>query len=1428
MANQGIPHTFFGNQLGAIRIQFNKGASVVKGYIVDQVGGNAFRVMEDGGTATYIVQLAQTTFAALNLSSLKATITITPFGQPIEHIKAIQTGVCYTTEGNVYFWNNVAASQTGYGEISNIKTITDIQVSTPTIVSTTPPVYTIISALDSVPSGASLVLTNDSSGSFIIVDNNILTKKIIDGTQNYSITMLATSGSATFSKTVSITGNGVAAPVAPIITSASTFSFSEGQTGSAFALTADQSVTWSIVGGADQSSFSINGQNLVVSAIQSYSGTLSNARTVIVQATSVGTGLTTNMTLIGTVTQVTSITITSPSSFSFPEGNQSSVSLTASAACTWSITGGTDAAQFSISDQTLNISSQTWSGTLTNNRVVNVLATAITGGATASQTITGTVTFIAAPTVTTAPVISNQTGGAWEKSILQVTTGVYAGSVTSVTRKWRYTTGSVDISGAIGLKYTRAFGDIATGSQIELLETIVGQGGTITSVSNTLPATISGRIFAAGIRATDAFVNDPDQWGHLLGNVDHTSDGFLAGNGSGGTYANIRFFGKVIGTAQDRTGSWPKMLNGFTAASGGSGCVVAKVPTNTNVLVRAAIGGDGIGATMSAVLTTTDWSASHTPAVSTLANTAIANGQLVNFSAVADTAQIITSFSVWEGTAAWFPVTTTSTGFLSIAKNQAASGSVDIRAFEVIYPEYNQVTSGTGPYYIDNAVGDDVTGDGSIAKPWKHIPGDPAAGGNVGAFTVLPGGVINLQGGQHHRPASYTGRNNQHIQFPSAGVPGNPITYQSYGTGQAIIDGSEILTGWASATSGDVSANPNVANIKKLAVTGVTSQTFPNVICEGETYLAPAQWPSPACPYDYGRLVAGTDAFFVVPPANYAREVVTGSANSYSAGFMACTIISDTRTGNLKDHYGSIDITGASIVTWMIPNLITEFVIDSYDTATGTIHFHIPNATPGTGGALEPSTDGGGWFGYAIRYHPFDIAQAGQFAYSTDRSTVFANFFGSSERSIVRLSYGTTYDHDYITFNGLTFERFGVVNGAAIVNTFSSVVRSGLVLNNFKSRHIFNSTRGAAVQLDDSMTTLSITNLDTAESGIAVSGLFLAPAVANTLPITVTNVRQRTSGRSTPYFAGKLTNVTALDIDVCDYDDMHGNGPTIYQGANNIEIGRFYSMNRPRPVSIQTDGSQPGTRSNHLHHFVTSTRMPDPNAQWSPANYAWQGFNGETSSLYEFGIIGGLQSYAAGGSNGLVQRNMFINGVSATDLTGITFQNCLIGKGHNGLTISSAAAMQAAGATVINCTYDLSGNEWDGTITLAIQEMITRNTGGSGYIQVNLGHSAYPWIIPAYGSSFSLLSTYMTTTSIRANHKANDTFASIICTQPGSSISLPAGVTDNNLFALWNGRVYSLATLPANTYHITVRQTSSNPNLTGPSTLDTVHTLTVA
>lgn len=1100
----------------------------------------------------------------------------------------------------------------------------------------------------------------------------------------------------------------------------------------------------------------------------------------------------------------------SPSAFNASEGYSTDFFLLADQPCTFSVVGGADQAQFTLGGSDLNLSPQTYSGVSSNARVVIVRATSISTGATTDQTITATVRQVAAPVNNSAATVS---GSAIEGAILTATPGTWTGA-DQVTGQW-FSNGSA-VTGAISLTYTLQSTDV--GYLVKYRETATNAGGlhTATQDSSATSAIKNGIIARLAARSTQAFVTDDPRWDYFLAadaySISRVPTGSPAGDLVGYTFG-------TLGTAtfSNATSStlYPKPLSGAASISGSTGRIEINVPTGVQIRIKLALGA------MSSLATTgvgiTDGDTTNYFANGVIADTSVASGSVMGADGV------VRGFADWAQDAGI--LVTSTTGTITLRKKNTATSI--IRAVEVTYPQFSQITSGVGPYYVDNAVGDDVTGDGSIGTPWKHIPGDPAAGGLVSAFTVLPGGVVNLQGGQHHRPASYTARSNRHLQFLHAGTAGNQITYQSYGSGNAIIDGSEILPTWAAATSGDVFANPDLANIKKSTVTGVATGAYPNVICEGETYLAPAQWPAPACPYDYGRLYPGTDSFFVVPPANYAAEVIEGAADSYAAGFKACRIVSNARTGNLLTHYGSIDITGSAIVCWMVGNLITEYVIDSYDTATGTVHFHIPNAS-----ALNVSASGG-WFGYAVRYHPFDIAQAGQFAYSAARTTVFGHFFGSSERSIVRLNYAATFDHDYITLSNVTLERFGITDGGAVVSTGSATVRTGLVLNNVKQRHIFNSSRNAALYLSDPMTTVSITNLDSAEMGIAVSGVFLSPTVAGSGG-TVTGLRQRTSGRSTPYFGGVESNVTALDIDVSDYDDLHGNGPTIYQGANNIEVGRFYSMNRPRPVSIQSDHTSPSTRSNHIHHFVTSVRMPDPGAQWSPANFAWQGFNDETASLYELGIIGGIMSGSTGRgsparpSTGLVMRNLFIGALGLPDLDGITFTNCLIANVGHVSSFTSAASMLAAGATAVTgCAFDTSGTEWDGTISQTMQEMITRNTGGAGYIDVSLGHSGYPWLIPANGTSFALADCILTTTSIRANHKANDTFASIVATQPGSVLSLPA-VNDNALFSLWNGRVYSLATLPAGVYTLTVRQTNAHPNRTGSATRDTNFTITVA
>lgn len=1085
--------------------------------------------------------------------------------------------------------------------------------------------------------------------------------------------------------------------------------------------------------------------------------------------------------------------------FNANEGVPTTVTLVASELCDFFIVGGADQAQFSLSGADLTLFAQAFSGAGGNTRLVIVEAVSQATGLSATVTITATVLDVAPPANVTPPSI---TADLVEGGSNTATPAVWSGQlVGSPVGQWYVgdTIGAVTtpIAAATSPSVTKATAQV--GRYIRYGETVTNGVDAVTSFSNVVGPIKNGILARIACRSTQAFTADDPRWVYALA-VDTAPPNTSRVPASGALYVGdpgYTFgFEGTIGLSNGSV-TYPKPCAGAATATGSSGRLLIPVTPGEQLRVKLAIGNPASSTTNSYGISDGD----GTSYITHIPDTVVGVGNVMGADGVV---RPVADFALDAG------VLITPTQSVITIRRFGAANQLALRAVEITRPQFSQVTSGVGPFFVDLAAGNDITGDGSSGAPWAHIPGDPAAGGLVPAFNVLAAGAVNMQGGQHHRPASYAARSSKHLQFLRAGTAGSPIVYGAYGSGAPVIDGSEILTGWSAASSGDVFANPDLANIQKKAVTGVSGTAYFNTICEGEKYLAPAQWPSPACAYDFNRYYAGTDAYILLSPTDFASLVTTGANDSFAAGFKTCTITSNVGANNLKSHYGSLDLTGYVVSCLMVGNLLQEWGIDSYDVATGKVHFHIPNAS-------QLLSNSAGWFGFAIRYHPFDIVQAGQCAYDVGRTTAFAHFFGSAERSIIRLPYGAVFDHDYVKLSGLTLARFGITDGAAVLNTGSATTRTGLELLNVNLRHIFNSSRNWALYLNDPMTTFSITNLDVQDCGVGVGGVSIGAAAGG----TITGLRQRHGGRSTPYFNNVAHNIVASDIDVSDYDDVHGNGPTIYQGANHIEVKQFYAMNRPRPVSVQSDYTAP-SRANHFHHFVTDTKMPYPGAQFTPADYAWQSFDGETDSLFEIGIIGGaMQIHPTAGrpaSTGLVMRNLVIGNISAAELPGISVQNCLIFRmGSAGLSSLSGTGATDLGGNV----FDPTGS-WEGLITTAMQEMLTRNTGGSGYVQRNLGHSGYPWIIPAFGATIALSDGVLTTTALKIGHRAFNTFASFIGTQPGSSLTLPAGVTDNDLFALWKNKPYPLANLTtAGTYHLTFHEVN------GALTHDTVVAVTV-
>lgn len=127
--------------------------------------------------------------------------------------------------------------------------------------------------------------------------------------------------------------------VGPTITSAATASVDEGDT-LAHSLTADESVTWSIVGGVDELQFDLSGSTLtwVANGTQDYGApadaNLDNNYVVEVQATSVATAEAVTQIIVITVSEVVDVTAPAVSTYS-PADNATGVAIGATLTATF-------------------------------------------------------------------------------------------------------------------------------------------------------------------------------------------------------------------------------------------------------------------------------------------------------------------------------------------------------------------------------------------------------------------------------------------------------------------------------------------------------------------------------------------------------------------------------------------------------------------------------------------------------------------------------------------------------------------------------------------------------------------------------------------------------------------------------------------------------------------------------------------------------------------------------------------------------------------------------------------------------------------------------------------------------------------------------------------------------------------------------------
>lgn len=104
---KSLPTKFFGPSGIPCVFSVDDSGNTVIGYLHKQLSNYSF-IVTDGTTTkkAHFVQNPEDVVDLTHLPNNSFTITITPFGQDVEHISYLTYDKCKTIEGNGYYWHN--------------------------------------------------------------------------------------------------------------------------------------------------------------------------------------------------------------------------------------------------------------------------------------------------------------------------------------------------------------------------------------------------------------------------------------------------------------------------------------------------------------------------------------------------------------------------------------------------------------------------------------------------------------------------------------------------------------------------------------------------------------------------------------------------------------------------------------------------------------------------------------------------------------------------------------------------------------------------------------------------------------------------------------------------------------------------------------------------------------------------------------------------------------------------------------------------------------------------------------------------------------------------------------------------------------------------------------------------------------------------
>ncbi len=453
--------------------------------------------------------------------------------------------------------------------------------------------------------------------------------------------------------------------------------------------------------------------------------------------------------------------------------------------------------------------------------------------------------------------------------------------------------------------------------------------------------------------------------------------------------------------------------------------------------------------------------------------------------------------------------------------------------------------AGAAQYFVDFAEGDDSKSGTSEAEAWKHAPGDSQAGGQAASVMLAPGDVVQFRGGVIYRGE---------IKIPASGNPDNRIVYRGtgWGEGRAILDGSELVTGWKKCESAeDAGGNPN---FKDLYFTEVEADSpfllnlqETNPATKQDEFLCISQDPNPADPFFHDR----RDSFYPVTTDNLTTTSITDP---------------EVFTSDDPEHY-----QGASVLIWVNPNFTRRFEIQSYDPSTRRITF----ADIGKS-AIYP--DGRDQY-FAIHNSPQVIDKPGEYSVgepdaSGKRRIVMWPFAPADLDA--RISQSVRYrgfdlgKESHIHIEGFEIRKFAGADdqgGCGIATATRGVgSKGGYLLKNNLIHHNMSGGRGyGGIYMDDTVDSI------VEDNEILWNKDHRAIFVTKGENIIIQNNHVEYAGRTAVVmYGGKRSQI--LNNTISNVLGTHANAMTFYIASENLLVAGNVITNCTSPITFQDSG----------------------------------------------------------------------------------------------------------------------------------------------------------------------------------------------------------------------------------------------------------------